>query len=70
MGFFTATDFALNVGIGVIRLRQVALKPRPVFAQVMPQTCHISPSLRHRSELERLRKIGRHIGDRLQVVCE
>jgi hypothetical protein len=35
----------------------------------VPQACHISPSLRYRSGLERLRKIGRYIGYRLQMVC-
>lgn len=58
MGFLASTHFAFNVCVGVVSLQHVALKPCPIFAQVMPQPRQIGPALGDIGSITWLRKIS------------
>ena len=67
MGFLTPAHLAFDVRIGVVRLLQIALKTRPVFAHVMPQACQISPAQLGLGCVKGLRKPGCQRGNLVQM---
>jgi hypothetical protein len=68
VGFFAPPHFAFDVCIRVVGQPHIVLKTRPVFAQVMPKACLVTPVPGGIIQLKKTGQFRRQFGHRPQMV--